>query len=217
MLYNLYYISVIAAFICCVHAYKRLDKNFKWFLPYLGFVIVYEFATMRGWLTLNHTNSWCNNAEGLMEFLLFIYFMVSLTNKASYKKKVYQLAAIITLLSIIDMLFIQGIWKLNTMAIVLQDLFVLALICIYYGKLLNEAPEHLVLLKHPPFIAVTGLLFYFLSNTFYYSCFSYMAYKNNYHFYILAETLPGISNLLLNLLLIYAFICFSKTKKLSSL
>jgi hypothetical protein len=117
------------------------------------------------------------------------------------------------LLSFIDIFFIQGFWHRATLAIVLQGLFILTLVCIYYYNLLVEAPEHLFLLRHPPFLAATGLLFYFLSLTFYYSFFSYMLYKNTYHFAILASTIVGIANLMLNAILIYAFICSSKNSK----
>lgn len=213
MLYNLYFISLIIAFLICLYTYKQLDRNFRWFRWYLPFVICVEVASMRGLLIINHTNSWCNNNISLMEFILFTYLITSFNEEALYKKKVYIFAGIIILISLIDMIFIQGIWRLNTIALILQELFVLTLICIYYYNLLKEAREHLVLLKHPPFLAATGLLFYFLSNSAYYSCYSYMAYKNNYHFLILAQTIPGLSNLLLNSLLISAFLCFPKIKK----
>jgi hypothetical protein len=190
-------------------------SNFKWFVPYFAFVSVYEFANLLNWLVINHTNSWAANIMELTEFILFTYLMTSLAKRASYKKKVYLFAVIVILLSFIDMFFVQGIWKLNTIALVLQDLFILTLIYTYYHDLLKEATEGLVLLKYPPFLVVTGLLFYFLSKSLFYSCFSFMVYKNNYHFYILAATIPGLSNLLLNSILIYAFLCFSKTKKLS--
>lgn len=214
MLYNLYFISLIIAFLVCLYTYKQLDRNFKWFPSYLAFVICVEVASMRGLLIINHTNSWCNNNVSLMEFILFAYLITSFNGDALYKKKVYIFAGVIILISLIDMVFIQGIWRLNTPAIILQELFILILICIYYYNLLAEAREHLILLKHPPFLAATGVFFYFLSNSVYYSCYSYMAYKSNYDFLILARTIPGISNLLLNSLLISAFLCFPK-KKLS--
>ncbi|WP_295721069.1 hypothetical protein [Mucilaginibacter sp.] len=192
-----------------------MDSNFKWFVPYFGCVSVYEFANLFNLLMINHTDSWCANIMELIDFILFTYLMTSLAKRASYKKKVYLFAGIVILFSFIDMFFVQGMWKLNTIAMVLQALFILTLIYNYYHDLLKEATEGLVLLKHPPFLVVTGLLFYFLSKSLFYSCYSYMVYKNNYHFYMLAATIPGLSNLLLNSILIYAFLCFSKTKKLS--
>lgn len=215
MLYNLYFFSLIITFVVCLYAYKQLDGNFKWFLPYIAFVIIVEIASMRGLLVINHTNAWCNNNVQLMEFVLFTYFITSFGESKLYRKRVYLFASFIVLISIIDMLFIQGIWRQNTIALILQELFLLTLICIYYYNLLAEADERITLLKHPPFLAATGIFFYFLCNSAFYSCYSYMAYKNNYHFLILAKTIPGISNLFLNSLLTTAFLCFSKTKKLS--
>jgi hypothetical protein len=162
---------------------------------------------------INHTNSWISNFEEILEFSLFTYFMTSLANNVKYKKRVYFSAGIIIILSMIDMLFIQGIWKLNTLAMVLQSLFILTLISIYYRRILDEAEEGLDLIKHPPFLVVTGFLFYLLGKSFFYICFSYMAYKNNYDFYILSATMPGLANLLLNFLLIYAFLCVKRNAK----
>jgi Na+-driven multidrug efflux pump len=54
------------------------------------------------------------------------------------------------------------------------------------------------------------LLFYFLSKTFYYSCFSFLAYKKNPSFSLLTQIILGLANLMLNILLIYAFFCSSK-------
>jgi len=215
LLYHLYLLSLPITFAACLYAYKSLDNNFKWFLPYLGLVIVYVTLDYFNLFLIKKSNAWCNNLEGLIEFVLFAYFIASFDNRASYIKKVHILTGVVVLLSLIDTVFIQGIWKRFTIAMVLQDLFILSLICIYYHNLLEEAKEHLVLLKHPPFLAATGLLFYFLSNAIFYSCFSYMVYKKNYHFYILAGVIPGVSNLILNLVLVYTFLCFSKTKKLS--
>ena len=217
MLYHIYLISLPITFAFGLHSYKQLTSNFKWFLPYFAFIIVYELANFFDWLMIMHSNAWCNNLEGIIGFTLFASFIISLDKRRSHKRKLYILTAIIILVSFIDIFFIQGFWKRATIALVLQALFILSLICNYYYNLLEEAPEHLALVKHPPFLVATGLLFYFLSNVVFYSCFAYMVYKNNYHFYILAGTIPGLSNLLLNSLLIYAFLCFSKAKKLAAL
>jgi len=213
MLYHIYLISLPITFIFCLSCYKYLDNNFKWMLPYFAFIIIYEAANYFNLLMVDHSNAWCNNLVEFMEFILFTYFITTLDDRTPYKKKVYYITAFIILFSLIDMFLIQGFWKKNTISIVIHGLFILSLIFVYYHNLLEEAREHLNLLKYPPFLATTGLLFYFLALTFYYSFFSYMVYKNNYHFYILAYTIPGISNLILNSLLCYAFICFRHAPK----
>jgi hypothetical protein len=213
MLYHVYYISLFITFFFCIYAYKSLAPNFKWLLPYFAFCIVFETANELNWLMINHTNAWASNLEEMLECCLCTYFMVSLSDSFSYKRKVYVFLGLIMFISVIDMAFIQGFWKQNTIAIVLQFLFILTLISIYYYRTLDKAEEGLELLNHPPFLVVTGLLFYFLSKFFFYVCFSYMAYKNNYNFYILAATIPGLANLFLNFILIYTFLCARKEKK----
>jgi len=213
MLFYIYYISLVITFFFCLKAYKNFEKNYRFFLPYFGFVLVYEIGDMFNWLVVNHTNAWSANFVELFESVLFAYFMASLVNKPLYKKRVYRYTAILIAFSFINVFFIQGIWKFNTISITLQGLFIITLICIYYYNLFDEAPENITLTKHPPFLIATGLLFYYLAKSFFYICYSYMAYKNNYHFYLIARTIPGLSNLLLNSLLVYAFLIIAKAKK----
>ena len=215
MLDNIYYLSLVITFVCGLSVYKKLDKGFKLLVLYMGFSIAYEFASAQGWTMWRRTNATCNNFEGIIEFCVFTYFMASLVKKSRDQKKIYLVAAVVLSLSFVDMLFIQGFLKRNTIAEIANCLYLLTLICIYYYNLFDEAEESIVLLKSPSFLAATGLFFYIASKSFFYSCFSYMAYKNNYHFYILASIIPVIANLFLNVLLIMAFLYSLNSRKLS--
>lgn len=217
MLYNLYLLSLPITFAFSLYAYKQLDNYFKWFMPYLAFVIVYEAVNYWGLMNWQKSNAWCNNLEGLLELVLFTYFLASLVRSEKYRKTVYRLLPIPLLFSLIDIIYIQGFFNRATIAIVIQGLFLLALICVYYRSLFKEADESLNLFTHPPFLAATGFLFFFLSNTFFYACFSYMIFKSNYHFYLLAASIPGISNLLLNALLIRSFLCAKNNSRQNAL
>jgi len=212
LLFNFYLLSLPFTFAACIYAYKSFDNSFKPFLIYFPAVIAYVIADFFDLLTINHSNAWCNNLEDLLDFAMFSYFIISQDKRSLYKRKAYVFAAVVILLSFIDIYYIQGFWHRSTMATILQGLFILILVCIYYYNLLEEAPENLFLLKHPPFLVATGLFFYFLSLTFHYSFFSYMAYKNTYRFALLASTILGIANLMLNAILIYAFLCSVKNK-----
>jgi len=216
LLFNLYILSVLLTFVACLYAYKSFDNSLKPFLPYFAFVVVYVTIDFFNLLMINHSNAWSNNLENMLDFTMFAYFIIWQDKRSLYKRKAYILVAVVILLSLIDIFFIQGFWQRATVAIVLQGLFILTLVCIYYYNLLEEAPEHLFLLKHPPFLVATGLLFYFLSLTFYYSFFSYMLYKNTYHFVILASTILSIANLMLNAILIYAFLCSFKNNRVKA-
>ena len=215
MIFKIYYVILIITFVFGLYTFKSLDKNLKWFVRYLGFAVVYESLSMWDLLLWHNTDTSCANFQEMVEFSLFTFYMASIVKKANYKRNVYIGAAIVLLFAFINMAFIQGIWTLNTLSEILYCLFILTLICIYYYHLFDEAQEDLMLLRHVPFLVATGSFFYITGKFLFYSCYSFMAYKNNYHFYILASTIPGIANILLNILLITAFLCSFKTNKLS--
>jgi len=211
-LYHTYYASLFVTAVFCLYAYKYLDANFKWLLPFILFCILFETASEFDWLIINHTNASATNFEEIIEFILYTRFLLSLSDRRFHKRKAYVCFGIILLFGVINMVVLQGFWKMNTITMVLQSLFIITLVVNYYYRTLDKAEKGLELIKHPPFLIVTGLLFYFLGKFFLYTCFSYMAYKNNYDFYILAATIPGLSNLLLNFMLMYAFFCARRNK-----
>lgn len=215
MLDYLYFVFELLAFISCLRFYKKLDQNFRIFLPFLSFVIIYEYVNLFNWLNWHNTNAWCNNFEGIIEMIVFGQFMASLDKRKAYRKKVYIAIAAGIVLTLIDMFFIQGFWTLGTIAIVVQNTILATLVCIYYYNLINNSDEYLDLLSYPPFYATIGLLFYALTNFFYYAFFSYMMYVNNYHFYLVAKVICDVGCIFLYSLLAVSFLCFSRTKKLS--
>jgi len=215
MLDYLYFFFELLALISCAYSYKKLDQNFKIFLPFLVFIVIYEFANIYNWLNWHNTNAWCSNFEGIVELVVYGWFMASLDKRKQYRKKVYITVAAGIVITFVDMFFIQGFWNLGTIAIVIQNTILATLVCIYYHNLLNNNDEYLNLLRYPPFYATIGLLFYSLANFFYYAVFSYMLYKNNYYFYILARVITDIGCIFIYSLLAVSFLCFSRTKKLS--
>jgi hypothetical protein len=60
-----------------------------------------------------------------MEFILFMFFITPLNKRRSYNRKIYVIAGVIISIAFIDMLFIQGFWKKDTIALILHGLFVL--------------------------------------------------------------------------------------------
>lgn len=216
MLENFYYVMDVVAFVCCLFTYRSLDENFKGLLPLLSFLVVYDFVNIFNWLNLHHSNAWCNNIEDILLFAFFVRFIQAFDRRTGKRKMVYIGAGIVIFLSVIDILFMQGIWKRATAATVMQNLFLIWMICNYYYRLLNnDSDEYIELITHPPFLALTGIFFYYLTTTFYYSCFSYMVYRNNYHFYLIAATLLNLTTFALNFLFSFAFICFFRKNRSS--
>src|ERR1700712_2045304 len=115
-----YFLFECIAFFTCLLAYKKFDKSYRWFLPFLAFIVIYEFVNIFDWLDLHNSNAWCSNFEGIVELMLYAPFIASLDKRKLYKKKVYCITVAGILISLIDIIFIQGFYKLATIAIVLQ-------------------------------------------------------------------------------------------------
>jgi len=206
MLDYIYFYFELFSFFVCLFTYKKLDRNFKVFLPFLTFIVIYEFANLKNWMLWHNTNAWCNNLESIIEIIIYTRFISSLDKRKQYRKNVRLLLFIIVLFSFIDMIFIQGFFMMNTIAMVFQYSMLTVLVCFYYFNLINNVDENLDIMRYPPFWATAGILFYALAFMFYHVAFSYMVYKQNYHFFILARVIPNIACLILYSLLSIAFI-----------
>jgi len=215
MLDSIYFYFELFAFFVCLYTYKKLDRNFKVFLPFLSFIVIYEFANLKYWTLWHHTNAWCSNLESIIEIIIYTRFISALDKRKQYRKNVRIVLFIVVLFSFIDMIFIQGFFMLNTIAMVIQYSMLTVLVCLYYFNLMNNVDENLDIIRYPPFWATAGILFYALAFIFYHVAYSYMAYKQNYQFFLLAQVIPNIACLILYSLLSVAFIY--QYKKASSI
>jgi heme A synthase len=163
----------------------------------------------------HHTNAWCNNLEGIIELVVYGYFMASLDKRKPYKKKVYIAVAAGIVITLVDIFFIHGFWMLGTTAIIAQNIIQAVLVFNYYYNLIHNLDEYPDLISYPPFLAATGLLLYSLANCFYFTTFDYLAYKKDYQYPMIVQVIHEISNVFLYTLLGVAFLCFLRTKKLS--
>ncbi|SIR88638.1 hypothetical protein SAMN05421821_114134 [Mucilaginibacter lappiensis] len=216
MLYPLYFLFELFAFICCVYAYKKLDNNFKIFLPFLAFVVVYEFMNLFfiKLLLLHHSNAWCNNLEGIIELLVYGQFMASLDERKRHKKRVYMAVAIGLVISLIDIFFIHTFWTVATIAFSSQSIILATMAFVYLYNLFSHADEYPYLLRFPPFLAAIGLLLYSLASYFFFASFDNLLVKNNYHFYPIAYLIHEMGCLFIYVFLGLAFLCFTRFKKL---
>ncbi|GAA3971654.1 hypothetical protein [Mucilaginibacter dorajii] len=215
MLNSIYLVSLLFSFACGLLNYNRLPKAYKWLTIYQLFAFCYELAIANKLLIWHHTNSWCNNLEGVIELLLFTYLLASFNELKPYKKAIYLVEGLVLIFTFVDIAFIQGFFKFDTIATVVMGIFLLILVFAYYYLLLTEATEDQKLLYTPDFLMASGLSLYLLGTTFFYACFSYMAYKNNPTFLIVARTIPNLANLIFVLLITLALLCFFRKKKQS--
>ena len=201
----------------CIYAYKKLDNNFKIFLPFLTFVVVYElinifFMRLVLW---HHTNLWCHNFEGMIELAVYGQFMASLDKRKAYRRKVYiaTITGIVVILA--DIVFLHGFWKLATAAFTIQNIIQAVLVFSYYYNLLHNMNDYPDLITHPPFLAATGLLVYSVVNCFYFTTFDFVVYQKRYPFPMTVITIHEISITFLYTLLGVSFLCFLRPKKLA--
>ncbi len=205
-------ISYFLTFVCGLITYKKLPKLYKWLTWYQLFAFVYELASAFKLLIWHHTNSWCNNMEGIVELVLFTHLLASFNQFKPYKRRIYLFEALVLIFTFIDIAFIQGFFKLDTIATVVQGVFLLILAFAYYYQLLDKAGEDEKLMYNPDFLFTTGLSLYLLGTTFFYACFSYIAYKHNHAFLIVARIIPNMVNILFNILIGLALLSFFKKK-----
>ncbi|MDN3581935.1 hypothetical protein [Mucilaginibacter flavus] len=205
-------ISYLLTFVCGLITYKKLPNLYKWLTWYQLFAFFYELATASKLLIWHHTNSWCNNMEGVVELVLFTHLLASFPELKPHKRKIFIVEGLVLIFTFIDIAFIQGFFKLATIATVVQGIFLLVLAFAYYYLLLDEAAEDQKLMYNPDFLFTTGLSLYLLGTTFFYACFSYMAYKHNHAFLIIARIIPGTVNIIFNVLIGLALLSFFKKK-----
>ena len=223
MLFNLFFLFELFALVSCVYAYKKLDSNFKIFLPFLAFTVVYEFINIRYMhlLLWHHTNAWCNNFEGMIELAVYGQFMASLDKRKAYRRKIYIATVTGIVLILADIIFLHGFWMLATTSFVVQNMIQAALVFNYYYNLLHNMDdyEYPNLITFPPFLAATGLLVYSVVNCFYFIPFDFVVYQKSSPFLISAFTttyvIHQISITFLNTLLGVSFLCFLRPKKLA--
>ena len=213
----MFYLSLVFelfALITCVHAYKRLDNNFKIFLPFLVFVVIYEFINVffLKFLLLHHSNAWCNNLEGIIELVVYGQFIASLDKGKQYKMRVYMAIVIGIAITLIDIFFIHSFWTLATTAIIAQNIILATMSFVYLYNLISHKNEYPYLLTFPPFLVATGLFLYSLTSYFYYASFDSLLVKNNHQFFMIAHLVCEISCLYIYTFLSIAFICFARAE-----
>lgn len=208
---DIYFVFECVALIVLVIQYKKLKHTiYRYFLPYLIFIVIYEFLDIGDWLYINHSNLYTANITLIVYFLFYTLFLRKLLIDEQYKKVTGILILVTLASSLINMAFFQGFWKLDTVTILLQFSVIIMLVCLYFYQLINSIDIEQPILNLPAFWLNTGLLFFYLSDFLFYSSFAYMAYRNNYHYFIFTTTIINIANVILYSCLSVCFLCFNR-------
>ena len=211
LVYSYYVFFQIAAFLVALYQYPKIKgTQYKYFVPYLLFIVVYEIGSVYNWFVIDHKNLWITNITMTISFLFYSFFLLSIIRTVVFKKWIKRAVYLSILCSLIDMVFIQGFWHLDTIAILLQLGILTMVTCFYFYELLNYTEETLSIIRLPAFWLNTGLLFNCLVNFLFFSAFAYMAYTGNREYQLLYDITANIANIILYSFLMVTFICFNR-------
>lgn len=205
---KLYYLGLFAivflVYLLCYKGFKLL--RYKMFLPFLLFILLYQFGTVQRWWTINHSNLWGVNIEITIEFVFYSFFIINSFQNPKEKKWFSIAAWAVFFFTLIDIFFIQGFTLLCSIAIVMQYALLIVLACRFFYGQMKVFDGETSLLKQPDFWVNTGLLFFSLSEFLFFSSFN-MAYHAPHYFAILFDMISSVANIILYSCLIISFLC----------
>ena len=154
----------LAAFIVSILTWRYLKGTaFSLFPFFLFFIVFVELAgTYMAWV-LHLRNSWLFNISTTLEFVFYAYlFSLHLRNPAS-KKLARRFMVVYPVLVLLNLLFIQGFTQFHSYTVVLGNMFMIVLCCLFFHELLLHPLEG-ELRREPMFWIGTGILFFQLGD-----------------------------------------------------
>ncbi|MEB0263307.1 MULTISPECIES: hypothetical protein [unclassified Mucilaginibacter] len=208
MLLSAYLFFELLAFITSVVRYKALKHNrYIYFIPYLFFILIYEYGSIENWFIFKQSNLWITNITLFIFFLFYSIFIYGLIETVKFKEWIRRLIVLTIICSAANMAFLQGFWGLDTITILLQFAILISITCLYFYELMNLTGKELKVLRIPGFWLNTGLLFFCLGQFLFFSSFAYMAYLKIYEYSILHHVVANIANAILYSFLTISFLC----------
>ncbi|RWY52259.1 hypothetical protein [Mucilaginibacter gilvus] len=218
MTFEIYFgFELLALFTALVKYRSLLKSDYKFFIPFLILIVLYETGSLYNKFSIGNNNALATNLMTTFEFAFYSFFIRNTLNNPFYKKII--LIAIFTCLvyNIINLFFIQGGMKLNVSTIILQTIVIILITGVYFLELMQVSfGNSLSIIKLPGFWLNTGVLFFYLGEFLLFASYSYMAYKHNYDYLMLFRMISDIANAILYTCLIISFLCLNPTRKLST-
>jgi hypothetical protein len=211
--------EVIALLAAVLRFGKAKESSYGYFLPYLIIIVIYEIGSTNRWFGVRHdhqmNNLWIANIEITFEFIFFSLLLISTLKDNFLKKKYYLLFGLVLVLTVIDVVFIQGFWRLCTFAILVQYTLLIFFVYRFFYELLKSFDARVRIIRLPAFWINTGLLFFCLAQFLFFTSFTFMAYSKNYQYVVLFEIINNLSNVILYSCITIALLCLPRTKTLS--
>lgn len=171
--------------------------------------IVYFTVELIGLITSRiffKSNDWLYNLWYLFSFLYLASIYFKVLERELVRISIQVFYVLFSVFVIINSLFIQGMFMLQTLTYVVGGVFIIYLSVTYFWALL-VSPENERITRDPFFWLSFGLIIYFGSTVPFYGMFNYLA-KNFFdftEFYI--AYISSAFFIFLNILVIVAFLC----------
>ncbi|AMR31110.1 hypothetical protein A0256_06565 [Mucilaginibacter sp. PAMC 26640] len=216
MLDQVYLFFEALSFLIAVIQYPKLKSTpYKFFVPYLFCVVIYEIATSLGWVGINGSNLFATNIAMFVSFLFYSFFILALIRTPKLKKWIYRIIWLSVTCSAINMAFYQGFWQLDTITILIDFAILIVLACLYFYELMNYAQLQISIISLPGFWVNTGLLFFCLAEFLLFASFAFLADKKLLVFLELFAVIVNVAIGILYSCLTVSFLCFRKTSSQS--
>ena len=214
MLDYIYFFFEVVAFVTALIQIEKLKHSiYVYFIPYLTYLLFFEIGNMYNLFSVKHSNLWVTNIHMTIAFLFYGFLLCGIIKTPAFKKWIRRIIYFSIFCLAIDMAFVQGFWKLDSIIILLQYAIIILINCIYFYELMNFTETELVVIKLPGFWLNTGLLFNCLSQFLVFSAFAYMAYKHSEEYRVLFDMVGNMADTILYICLTLSFICLRKTTK----
>ncbi len=193
-----------AALLSCIILFKKIKSTpFKILIPYLCFVVLIESGNHFGFFFLktHKTNNWIYNIFLFLEYTTFLTLLFK--NRYLRREKIFYLILLIGffLFHLINLFFIQKLWKLNTYSIIFISIVMIvsSLVLLFKSLLSNESD---FILKNEYFWLCISLLFFYILETLLYAVFPHFAYSNPIVFIKIFSNITNVAIISLYSLLI---------------
>lgn len=147
----------------------------------------------------------------ILEFIFFSYFFLEEVKSFRYKTVLIIGGVFIALFLIVNIYFLQGSERLNTISNAFTSLYLILLLLIFFWELLKR-PTHASLFTYYAFWIAFGLLVYKVLDVPLTTALNYLNFKSPQAIIFYQFTLMRIANYIMYSLFIIGIICFYRTR-----
>jgi hypothetical protein len=207
-----FWFECIALIFCAIFVNKAKHSRYIYFLPYLIFITIYEYGSLYDLFLIDKHNLWITNYVITIEFLFYSFFLISALKNRLLARR-FTIAVIACLIfTFIDIFLIEGFAKLCSIAILIQFILLITLVCVSLYQLMQQPGSNISIISIPDFWVNTGLIFFCLAEFLFFTSFAYMAYKKTYDYYFLFSIISNVANVILYSCITISFLCISQTR-----